>query len=462
MAIYVCSDASTVSYRNPSEGASPPGPRGPGLLLGLNWVLREPHSFPRWRRRYGDVFMLRSTGFAPPLTVVSDPALAKQILAADRATVRPGEANAGPLRRLVGMQSLLLLDGDLHLHRRKLMLPPFHGERMRVYGDLIREITDAEIDRWPLRREFPLLPSMQAIALRVILRAVFGVEAKGARLAELERLFIRFADRGMKPWAVLMAQRELPRYGPWRSFLRTRVEVDDFLYAEIDRRTREAGLEERDDVLSMLILARDEQGEGLGPVELRDQLITLLMAGHETTATGLAWTFERLLRNQEAMRRLRAELVGDGHEYLGWVIQESLRVRPIVPFVIRYLAEPFALGGHVAPADSLLAISISLLHQRPDLFPEPASFRPERFGESGVESYAWLPFGGGVRRCIGAAFASFEMRTVLRRVLERCELAPAEPGAERPKRRSVTFAPHRGARVVVRHRRPAERRVAVS
>lgn len=445
-----------MSYSTNVSDARPPGPRGPGLLLGLAWVLREPRSFPRWRRRYGDVFMLHSTGFAPPLTVVSDPILARRILAADRATVRPGDANGGPLRQLVGSQSLLLLDEDVHLHRRKLMLPPFHGERMRVYEELMRGIADAAIDSWPLRREFALHPAMQAITLRVILRAVFGIESSDSRFAELERLTIRYLNQGTKAWSLLMAGRELPRYGPWRVFVRTRSEIDEFLYAEISSRTLEPGLEDRDDILSLLIQARDEQGGGLTPLELRDQLMTLLLAGHETTATGLAWTFERLLRNPEAMRRLRLDLADGSEQYLGWVVKESLRSRPVVPFAIRYLTEPFPLGDYVAPADSLLAISISLLHQRSDLFPEPDAFRPERFAEPGIQSYAWLPFGGGVRRCIGASFATFEMQVVLRRVFERCELVAAEMKDERPKRRSVTFAPHRGARVLLEARKPAE------
>jgi cytochrome P450 len=424
-------------------------------------VLREPYSFPRWHRRYGDVFMLR-TGFAPPLTLVADPTLVKPILTADRATVLPGPANGGPLLQLVGPQSLLLLDEDVHLHRRKLMLPPFHGERLRVYEGLMREIADAEIDRWPLQREFALHPSMQTITLRVILRAVFGIDAGDSRFAELERLAIRYLNQGTKPWSLLMAGRELPRYGPWRSFVRTREATDEFLYAEIASRRREPGLEDRDDILSLLIIARDAHGEGLSPVELRDQLMTLLLAGHETTATGLAWTFERLLRNPAVMRRLRADLADGSEEYLGWVVKESLRSRPVVPIAIRYLTEPFPLGDYVAPADSLLAISISLLHRRPDLFPEPEAFRPERFADPDIESYAWLPFGGGVRRCIGASFAMLEMRVVLRRVLERCELVAANPEPERPKRRSVTFAPHRGARVVVSAREAAQRPLAIA
>lgn len=443
-----------MSYRRNVADATPPGPRGPGFLLGLGWLLGEQRTFPRWRERYGDVFTLRSTGFAPPLTVVSDPAEAKRIFAADRAAVRPGEANGGPLGQLVGPQSLLLLDEDRHLHRRKLMLPPFHGERMKVYGELIREIADAEIDRWPLGEPFPLHPSMQAITLRVILRAVFGIEDEGRELARLERLFVRYANQGMRPWMLLMAGRELPRYGPWRSFLRTRAEVDEFLYAEIERRGRDPRLEERSDILSLLILARDEEGAQLDAVELRDQLMTLLMAGHETTATGLAWSLERLLRSPEAMRRLRMELALGREEYLDWTIQEALRSRPVIPFVLRFLTEPYEVGGYVAPAESLLAVSISLIHRRPDLYPDPERFRPERFEDGRTESFAWLPFGGGVRRCLGASFATYEMRVVLSRILERCELIAPDPEPERPRRRSVTFVPHRGALVELRRRSP--------
>lgn len=454
-----------MSYRTEAVDATPPGPRGPGPLLGLRWLLDEPRFFPRCRERYGDVFMLRSTGFAPPLVVVSDPAEAKRIFNADRGTVRPGDANSGPLRQLVGLQSLLLLDEDQHLHRRRLMLPPFHGERMKVYGELMTEIVDAEIDRWPLGRKFPLVPSMQAITLRVILRAVFGIGEDERQLAHVERLLVRYSNQGMRPWMLLMAGRELPRYGPWRSFVRTRAEVDEFLFGEIALRRADPQLEDRTDILSLLIQARDEDGERLNEVELRDQLLTLLMAGHETTATGLAWTIERLLRNPDAMRRLAMELALHRDEYLGWVVQESLRCRPVIPFVLRYLTEPMPVGDYVAPAESLLAVSISLIHQRPDLYPDPASFRPERFEGGLTESFAWLPFGGGVRRCIGAAFATYEMRTVLRRILERCELTAPDLEPERPRRRSVTFVPGRGAQVVLDAREPAqrvERRVAMA
>ncbi|HEU4945332.1 MAG TPA: cytochrome P450 [Solirubrobacterales bacterium] len=444
-----------MSYRTKTIDATPPGPGGPGLWLGLNWVLAEPRRFPRWRKRYGDVFMLHSTGFAPPLAIVSDPAEAKRIFAGDRATLRPGDANSGPLRQFVGPQSLLLLDEDRHLNRRKLMLPPFHGERMRVYGELMTEIADAEIDRWPLGREFPLHPSMQAITLRVILRAVFGIEGDADKLGRLERLFVRYSNQGLWPWMLLMAGRELPRFGPWRGFLRTREQVDEFLYAEIERRKRDPRLEDRADILSLLIQARDEAGEQLTAAELRDQLMTLLMAGHETTATGLAWSMERLLRHPDAMERLQMEVALGREEYLGCVVQESLRCRPVIPFVLRYLTEPFPVGDYVVPAESLLAVSISLIHQRADLYPEPEAFRPERFEDGRTESFAWLPFGGGVRRCIGAAFATYEMRLVLRRILERCELVAPDPAPERPRRRAVTFAPGRGTRVVLGARSPA-------
>jgi len=423
-------------------------------LLGLRWLLDEPRSFPRWRERYGDVFMLHSSGFAPRMVVVSDPAEAKRIFAGDRSTLRAGDANSGPLRQLVGAQSLLLLDEEGHLHRRRLMLPPFHGERMKIYGQLITEIADAEIDRWPTGAEFALLPSMQAITLRVILRAIFGLEEEEAQLARIERLFVRYSNQGMRPWMLLMAERELPRYGPWRGFLRTRAEVDEFLYGEIERRGRDPRLAERTDILSLLIQAKDEDGNGLSAVELRDQLMTLLMAGHETTATGLAWAIERLLRNPDATHRLITELATGREEYLGWVAQETLRCRPVIPFVLRWVTAPFPVGEYVVPPESLLAVSISLIHQRADLYSSPEAFRPERFEDGRTESFAWLPFGGGVRRCLGAPFAEYEMRTALRRIVERCELSAPDPRPERPRRRSVAFAPHRGALVTL-HRRHA-------
>jgi cytochrome P450 len=444
-----------MSYRIANTDASPPGPRGPGLVLGLGWLLAEPRLFPRWRARYGDVFMLPATGFGVPLVVVADPALAKELFAGDPASLRAGDANSGPLRELVGEQSLLLLDDEPHLHRRRLMLPPFHGERMRVYGELMSEITDAEIDRWPLHRMFSLHPSLQAITLRIILRAVFGIERDERALDRLEKLFIRYSNQGMRPWMLLMAQRELPRFGPWRPFVRTRAEVDEFLSAEIERRTREHSCGARTDILSLLIDARDEDGNGLSPAELRDQLMTLLIAGHETTAVALAWSIERLLRHPQTLRRLTGELVHGGEAYLGHVLQEALRIRPVVPFVLRYATKPVPIGEYLAPADSLIAISISLIHKRADLYPEPGAFRPERFEDGQTESFAWLPFGGGPRRCLGAAFATYEMRIVLRRILERCELQAADPRPERPHRRAVTYAPHRGTRVVLLRRTPA-------
>lgn len=446
--------ATDVNRRGATGSPPPPGPRGPGLALGLGWLLGEPRLFPRWRERYGDVFMLHSTGFAPPLTVVSDPAEAKRIFAGDRATVRPGDANSGPLRELVGEQSLLLLDEERHLHRRKQMLSPFHGKRMHVYGEPIGEIADAEIDSWPLDRPFALHPSMQALTLRVILRAVFGLEHDELALRRLEKLFVRYGNQGMRPWMLLMAQRELPRYGPWRPFIRTREEVDAFLGEEIERRRSSRRLAERQDILSLLVAARDEDGRGMPTEELRDQLMTLLIAGHETTATGLAWSIERLLRHPHAIHRLKTELAEDRQDYLRCVVQESLRCRPVIPFVLRYLTEPLPIGDYTVPGESLLAVSITLIHQRPDLYPQPDEFRPERFEDGRTESFAWLPFGGGVRRCIGAAFATFEMQIVLRRILERCELQAPDPRPEKPRRRAVTFVPHQGTRAVLRRRIP--------
>ena len=444
-----------MSYPTATQEEAPPGPRGPGPALGLGWLLGEPRLFPRWRARYGDVFMLHATGFGAPLVVLSDPAEAKRIFSSDPSTVLAGEANSRPLRQLLGMESLLLLDGERHLHRRKLMLPPFHGERMRAYRELMLQITDEEIDRWPLGEVFPFRPCMQRITLRIILRAVFGIEHDEHRLSDMERLFVRYANQGLRPWMLLMAGRELPRFGPWRGFLRTRAEVDELLLHEISRRSTDPQLSEREDILSLLIQARDQAGEGLTPAELRDQLVTLLVAGHETTANALAWSIERLTRHPAVIERLLRELAEDREQYLGYVIEESLRSRPVIPFVLRFATEPVPVGRYTSPANSLIAVSINLIHQREDLYPDPSAFRPERFADGRTESFAWLAFGGGVRRCIGASFATYEMRIVLRRILERCQMKAAAAEPERPLRRGIVSVPHRGARVLLDKRSPA-------
>jgi cytochrome P450 len=411
------------------------------------WLLRERKVLERCRKRYGDIFSLNAWPFGF-LVVISDPAEIKRVFTGDPGAVQAGDGNAVAMP-VAGRESVLLLDGERHLHRRKLMLPPFHGERLGVYEELIAQITDEEVDRWPLGTEFPIHSAMQSITLKVILRAVFGIDDADRR-AELERLIPKMINSPALLWPPL--QYDLGRWSPWRRFLALREEVDALLFAEIDRKREDPELSDRDDVLSLLLQARDENGESMGDEELRDQLVTVLLAGHETSATSLAWTFERLLRNQAVLARLRDKLAEGDEDYLDCVIKESLRSRPIIPYAMRRLTSPFEIGGYTVPAGAFIGASTALVHSRPDLYPDPDAFRPERFEDKRADTYAWIPFGGGVRRCLGAAFATFEMKIVLRRVVERCELAAPDPKPERARRRFVTYAPARGARVILRQR----------
>jgi cytochrome P450 len=426
---------------------APPGPRVPRHLLGAYWLLAEHDLLERCRRRYGDVFSLRVWP-AGLLIVIADPAEIKRVFTGDPDQLRGGEGNV-VIEPVVGPESVLLLDGKRHLNRRKLMLPPFHGERMGVYGDLIAEIADAEIDRWPVGEPFSAHASMQRITLRVILRAVLGIE-DAARGAELERLLPKLLSSPALLWPVL--QRDLGARSPWRRFMALRERVDARLFEEIARKRADPSLAEREDILSMLLQARGEDGEAMTDEELRDQLITLLLAGHETTAAGLAWMFERVLRTPAVHARLRAAVAGDDERYLECFIKEGLRLRPVIPLAARQVAAPYPVGGYTVPAGALLTCSTLLTHSRPDLYPEPDAFRPERFMEDAPDTYTWIPFGGGTRRCLGAAFATFEMKIILRRVFARCALEAPDARPERPRRRFVTYPPNRGAQVLLRSR----------
>lgn len=422
----------------------PPGPRLPTAVQ-TAWFLADELGFlRRSAARFGPVFRTR-IAWLGDLVIVSDPALVKQVFTGDAATLHAGEGNR-ILEPIVGPTSVLLLDEARHLRQRKLMLPPFHGERMRVYGDAIAAETAREIERWPEGEPFALHESMQTITLRVILRAVFGLDDP-ARMAQFEHLLRDMLEIGVTVTTIPPLRRNLGRFSPWARFVRRRDLVDAALYDEIARRREDPDLAERPDVLSLLLQARDEDtGEPLTDAELRDELLTLLVAGHETTATALAWAFERILRTPQVHERLRADL--DDDAYFDAVVKETLRSRPVLDFAMRRLTRSYELGGFELPAGTTIGSSILLMHDRPDLYPEPAEFRPERFLDGRADTYAWIPFGGGIRRCLGAAFAGYEMRVVLRTILLRCELRAADPRPERRRRRAITFVPGRGARVV--------------
>jgi cytochrome P450 len=388
------------------------------------------------------------------MVLISDPEAIKALYREREHGLPPGRDII--LKPILGEKSLLLQEGAEHLSRRKLMLPPFHGERMRSYEAALDEIVTAEVDSWPLEREFAIHPRMQAVTLEAILRVVFGVST-GSRLERLREVLSRVLAETASPRAQLvgLALQRLGGGGPWARFQGALREVDDLLYAEIAEHRSKPDLEQREDILSMLMTAELEDGGQLGDEELRDQLMTLLLAGHETTATALAWTFDLLLRHPAELARLRESLAAGEDDYLRATISESLRLRPVIPLAGRRLATDLEADGLSLPAGTDVTPAIWVTHTRADLYPEPFAFRPERFLDGGPDTYAWIPFGGGVRRCIGASFAEFEMRIVLREVLTRCDLRKASPLPERTGRRNITLSPRDGTPVVVSARRPA-------
>jgi cytochrome P450 family 135 len=432
----------------PPVAHMPPGPPLPRWLQTLGFILVPARFLGACRRRYGDVVTFSSL-FDSSFVMVFAPDLVKQVFRGSPDQLRAGEANA-VLEPVLGPRSVLLLDGAAHLRERKLMLPPFHGERMRAYADVMREATDRAVDAWPGRETFPLLREMQGITLEVILRAVFGVEA-GARQEELKTRIRAVLDPVGSRMGIIVLALSGGRVGAGagKRFEEARGRLDEVIYAEIARRRDAPDLAEREDILSMLLLARDEDGQPMSDPELRDELVTLLAAGHETTATGLAWAFELLHRHPGVLAKLRAELAAGREEYLDAVIKETLRMRPVILAVGRVVrGEPFALGGHAIPPGVEINPSIATIHRRAEFFPSPDEFRPERFlGPDAPDTYTWIPFGGGTRRCLGASFATFEMRIVIRRVLERSALTLTDRRAEKGVRRGITFVPARGVRV---------------
>jgi len=429
----------------------PPGPNAPAALQTARLIARPVPFFESCRRRYGETFTAQVLRVGS-MVFISDPASIKTLFGADRQnTIAPGRNVV--LAPVLGQRSLLLLEGEEHLRRRKLMLPPFHGERMRAYEAVMAEATEREVASWPVGRAFPLHAGMQAITLEVILRAVFGVE-DDERRALLRRNLVGILATTRSPWAIGMTIGRLSRLPAYRRVGEMLAEADEILFAEIAARRGDPDLASRQDILSLLVGARFEDGSTMSDAELRDQLMTLLMAGHETTATGLAWAFDLLFRAPQKLQRLRAELAEGGREYLDAAIEETLRVRPVVPFIGRELRVPMELGGYELPEGTVVMPSIYLAHTREDLYPDPQAFRPERFLDGAPDTYSWIPFGGGTRRCIGAAFAQLEMRVVLRTVLGQAELRPATDQAEPIVRRNVTLSPRNGTPAIL-VRRPA-------
>ena len=412
---------------------------------------------------YGDVFTIRLMG-APPFVFCSHPETVKEIFTADPEILLAGRGNE-VLRPVLGPNSVALLDGPRHRRARRLLMPPFHGERMRLYGGIMGEIADRSINDWPAEQVFPIHRYMQQITLDIILRTVFGVE-EGATLSRLRVLLVQFLGLIGKSLPLLMIPRLQVNLGPltaWRRICALRGEIDRLLYAEIARCKKEA-LQERTDIMAMLVAARDEDGQPMSDEEIRDELVTTLVAGHESTATSLSWVVYRLLQNPDVLSKAQAEVgavVGNGTagselaakrvgelSYLDAVLKETARLNPILPIVIRYLEEPARIGGRDLPAGCLVSPCIYLTHRRPDVWPEPETFKPERFLEARVDPYAFFPFGGGLRHCLGAAFATYEMKIVLARMLLQVVLRPDPSHTVRVVRRGITFAPSGGLPVI--------------
>jgi cytochrome P450 len=438
----------------------PPEPQISPLGQTLRWAFRPIPFMEDCRRRYGDAFSVRFLGFERPMVMISDPEAIKALYREREHGLPPGRNIV--LEPILGSTSLLIQEGAEHLSRRRLMLPPFHGERMRSYEATMNEIVEAEIDSWPLQTEFPIHARMQAVTLEVILRVVFGVSS-GPRLDRLRGMLSTVLEETTTPGRQVLglALQRFGGNGPFARFEGQLREVDELLFAEIAEHRERPDLEEREDILSMLMRAEFEDGSRMEDQELRDQLMTLLLAGHETTATALAWTFDLLLRHPAALARLRDSLEAGEEDYLRATISESLRLRPVIPLAGRRLAKELVADGMTLPAGTDVTPAIWLTHTRADVYPEPFAFKPERFLEDGPDTYSWIPFGGSVRRCIGATFAEFEMRIVLREVLTRCELRKADPRPERIGRRNITLSPKGGTPVVVTARQPAREPVAV-
>ena len=447
------------------RGDLPPGPRLPQLLQTIAWWNRTVPFLERCRERYGKRFTMRLLQ-APPFVHHSEPHHLREIFTAPPEVLHPGEG-AKLLEPVVGANSVILLDERAHLSQRKLMLPAFHGERMQRLSGLMREVAEREVAGWPRDRPIQLHPRLQALTLEIILRAVFGLDS-GDRLDAMRSRLTGILEFGARPASTLPV---LQRGRRWREFVRGRAEANAMIYEQIDERRANGGGEshagaggtapglanDRDDVLAMLLEARHEDDSPMSPLELRDELMTLLVAGHETTASELAWAFERLTRTPAVLARLTEAIdSGDDDAYITATVHETLRRRPVLPNAApRLVMEPVEVGGWRYEPGVCLIADTYLLHHDPDVYPDPYAFRPERFLDEQPGTYTWIPFGGGRRRCLGASFAMLEMKIVLRAVLARNELAPAAPEDEGARRRSITLSPRAGSRAVLRARREA-------
>lgn len=429
----------------------PPGPSAPATWQTLAWQTRPIPYLERCRQRFGKTFTFRLFGMNP-FVMMSDPEDIKAIFTAPPEVLHPGEGNI-ILLPIVGPNSILLLDEGRHMTQRKLMLPAFHGQKMEALRDVVTATAEAEIDSWPTDAPIAIHPHMQALTLEVILRAVFGV-GDGPRHDAMRIHLNEMLDFAMSPLSTFP---HLEKVGPFHPrvgrFLRAREAANAEILGLIEDRRGED--REGDDVLSMMLQARHEDGSPMSDAELRDELMTLLVAGHETTATELSWAFERLVRHPQVLSRLVAEIdAGESDDYLTATIRETLRRRPVLSLSgPRKVVDEIEIGGRTYGPGCSVVPNTYLVQHDPEIYPEPYAFRPERFLEEDPGTYTWTPFGGGRRRCLGASFAMLEMNIVLKSVLSRLELRSVGDGRlEAHRRRMITVVPDRGGQVELTQR----------
>ncbi len=402
----------------------------------------------RCRERYGDIFTIR-LGPAQNVVMVGTPRLAKQVLSGDPAVFRAGDTN-GIFRPVVGSNSILLLDGDAHMHQRRIMLPGFGASHGAEFVDQVRDIAEKRLAGWKKGQKLKLHEEMEAISFAAIMRVVFGEHSDDSH-AELRELIPDMMDRCDSPFTLVpWFRRELGGASPYARLMKVIDRIDEVLFETIAERRADPMTQFRDDTVSLLLRAVHEDDSPISDREIRDEVLTMIMAGYETTTSGGAWALERLLRSPDQLQRLVAEIEGGADDaYLDAVVKESLRVRPVVPVVARHLTQPIELDGYIIPAGSTVMVSIYLVHTDPETYPDPESFHPERFLDGTPEGAAWIPFGGGVRRCLGARFAELEMKVVLTQVLASARLRASGASNEGFKRKRFTFAPEGGAAAVV-------------
>lgn len=444
----------------------PPGSKFPSTITSIQAIFDQFGTLEKFQRKYGDIFYGGKSLIFPPYVIFSNPQAIEQVFTADPDLFEVSQQSNAPIKVLLGGNSLILLDGKEHKRQRKLMMPSFHGERMKSYGQAMVEVTQKAISQWQVGQEFYIRDYTQQISLEIILRTIFGIDS-GDKYERLQKMLVEYLDTFNSPLNSLFLffpwlQKDLGQLTPWGKFLQLRQEIRDLLQAECDRR-RQNPETMGEDILSLLLATRYEDGAAMSDLEIQDELLTMLFAGHETTASSLAWSFYWLHRLPEVGQKLRTELDSLGKDieltdisklsYLSAVVSETLRLNPVVVFVSRQLKQPWELIGYQIPAGTTLFPSIYLTHQRSDLYPEPQKFKPERFLTRQFSPYEYLPFGGGSRRCLGYAFALHEMKLVLATIMSQVKLELLDNCPLKSARRGITFTPNGGVKMRVEARK---------